>query len=299
MLLLFAPLGTDKPLGPAHYQEMKRMLETLGPGSDNPQGEVSAAELMRLGLGAEPAQQIIKRLGREQELERYLSSLQRLQVTALTRISPEYPKRLWQVLGENAPMLLFCAGNLELLDTECVSLVGSRKLRAPGRAFARTLGQRAAEQGFTYVSGGAAGADTEGFFGAMGAGGRAVLFLADSLLGRMKRLRRELAAGRLLLISEQGCDLSFSAQRAHSRNRLIHAMGRKVFVAQSDYGSGGTWSGTVENLKAGWSPVYVCGAEPEDPGTSGLASRGACPVLREELTDLRKLEPGQLSLFPE
>ena len=80
---------------------------------------------------------------------------------------------------------------------------------------------------------------------------------------------------------------------------MIHAMGRKVFVAQSDYGSGGTWSGTVENLKAGWSPVYVCGAEPEDPGISGLASRGAFPVLREELTDLRKLEPGQLSLFPE
>ena len=154
-------------------------------------------------------------------------------------------------------MLLFCAGNLELLDTECVSLVGSRKLRTPGRQFARTLGQRAAEQGFTYVSGGAAGADTEGFCGAMGAGGRAVLFLADSLLGRMKRLRRELAAGRLLLISEQGCDLSFSAQRAHSRNRLIHAMGRKVFVAQSDYGSGGTWSGTVENLKS-WLEPGLC-----------------------------------------
>ena len=60
-----------------------------------------------------------------------------------------------------------------------------------------------------------------------------------------------------LFLSEEDFDEPFSAQRALSRNRCIHALGAMVLVAQADLHKGGTWSGTVKNLRFGWSPV-VC-----------------------------------------
>ena len=194
-------------------------------------------------------------------------------------------------------MLLYCAGDLSLFQTECAALVGSRRLRQPGRRFAEALGKAAAQQNLTYVSGGAAGADTVGLDSAMAAGGQAIVFVADSLKARMAQMARILQTGRLLLVSEYGFDQEFSAQRAYSRNRLIHAMGQKVFVAQSDYGKGGTWNGVIENLKNGWSPVYMCDLEPEDPGTRGLLERGCHAAPLAELADLRALQRGQIGLF--
>lgn len=296
MLLLFAPIAEDKALGRSAYQRLLRALEALGPDGD-PEGELTERELLRLGASPEEAERVLERLEQKQALGQHLSVLSRLGITVLTRLSPEYPQRLRQVLGGNAPMLLYCAGNLSLFGTRCMALVGSRQLRRPGREFAEAAGRAMAEQGFTYVSGGAAGADTAGCNGAAAGQGRAILFLADSLEERMGKLKGELASGRLLLVSEYGYDHPFSAGRAMSRNRLIHAMGEKVFIAQSDYGTGGTWSGVMENLKAGWSPCYICDAEPEDPGTLGLAERGCVPIGKKALEDLRSLHGAQMTLY--
>ena len=298
MLLLFAPLDAGKPVSPGVYRRLQKALTALGPGNTGSMEELDQRELLRLGLSPAEADNILERLSKKQELERHLDTLWRLGVTVLTRISPGYPQRLRQVLGDRAPMLLYCVGNLCLLEEECVSLVGSRRLRAPGRYFAQCLGQATAQELLVCVSGGAAGADTAAVDSALDHGGGAVVFLADSLQERMMAMRPRLQSGRLLLVSEDGFDQSFSTQRAYSRNRLIHAMGQKTFVAQSDYGRGGTWNGVMENLKYGWSPVFMCASEPDDPGTRGLLERGCNPLLPEELHDLRTLEPGQTSLFP-
>ncbi len=291
MMLLFADLDGTRPLSRSTYQRLSRMLEALG-GSDGRQ-QVSGQELSRLGATAQESELILSRLNQEAALAGHLELLRRLDITLLTRISPQYPMRLRQVLGNRAPMVLYCAGNLELFDTECVSLVGSRQLREPGRHFSQVLGRTAAEEQMTYVSGGAIGADTVGFRAAVEHDGRAIIFLADSLRAR----RKELLGPSVLLVSEYGFDQAFSAARAYSRNRLIHAMGEKVFVAQTAYGSGGTWNGVMENLKAGWSPVFLCAEEGKDPGTVGLLERGCTPVYTAELKDLRALGSRQTSLF--
>lgn len=292
MLLLFGLPG--KPLHRSTYIALDKALEALGPG--NADGPVTVEALRRLGASQADAADICAHLDREEELETLLALLEKKGVFALTRISPEYPRRLRHILRQQAPEVLFCAGNAALFETECVSLVGSRRLRQPGRDFAAAVGRQAARNGRTYVSGGAVGADTVGFDSAMDNGGSTIVFPADSLLGRMETLRRELDTGRVLLASEQGFDLSFSAARAYSRNRLIHAMGKSVFVAQSDYGSGGTWNGVVENLKHGWSHVFMCSDEPGDPGAAGLLERGCTPVGRAELCGLSP-EPAQTTLY--
>lgn len=289
MLLLFSPLAGEKALSAAEFQRMEKTLAALGPAMDGRDGDVTAQELVRLGLEPQWAEHILFRLDQEAALDRQLKLLAGRGIMPVTRISGEYPARIRQVLGSRGPMLLYCAGNPALFQRECVSLVGSRKLRPAGARFARALGAQAAREGLVYVSGGASGADTAGFESAMEQGGSAILFLPDSLVLRMRSMKRLLETGRLLLVSEYGYAMNFSGQRAYARNRLIHAMGQKVFVAQADYGKGGTWNGVIENLKNGWSQVFMCADEPEDAGSRGLIERGCRPVRREELKRLRPL----------
>lgn len=297
MLLLFAPLAGEKALGEAEFRRMEQRLLALGPACSEPDGQVTEQELRRLGLSEQEAEGVLFRLGQEAALERQLGGLAVRGIVPITRLSAEYPRRLLRTLGDRGPMVLYCAGDLSLMQKECVSLVGSRQLRENGARFARSLGAAAAREGLVYVSGGAAGADSLGLEGAMEQGGSAILFLPDSLIVRMKKFRRWLASGRLLLVSEYGWDLHFSTPRAYARNRLIHAMGEKTFVAQTDYGKGGTWNGVLENLKHGWSPVFMCNDEPEDPGTRGLLERGCTAIGTAELRELRGLKEAQTGLF--
>ena len=296
-MLLFAPLAEEKALSQGEFHRMEQMLAALEPKAEQLDGDVTERELLRLGLEPDTAQRVLVRLEQEPALKRQLRALGDRGIVPVTRISAEYPEKIRQTLGGRGSMLLYCAGNLALFQKECISLVGSRKLRPKGAAFARALGVATAREGLVYVSGGAAGADTAGFLGAMEQGGSAILFVADSLLVRMRQMKRELDSGRLLLVSEYGFDLGFSAGRAYSRNRLIHAMGEKTFVAQADYGSGGTWNGTAENLKSGWSPVFMCNEEPMDRGTRGLIERGCTPVTSAELTNILTLETAQTRIF--
>ena len=114
-------------------------------------------------------------------------------------------------------------------------------------------------------------------------GGSAVIFPAG-------RLTDCPAQEHVLYLAEQAYDAPFSTPRALGRNYLIHAMGEKTLVAQCRAGSGGTWDGTTENLKHGWSPVFV--HDDGTPGARALIERGAAAV--RTLGRLDELQPEQL-----
>ena len=102
-----------------------------------------------------------------------------------------------------------------------------------------------ARQGYTLVSGGARGTDREGQEACLAAGGRVIAVLAAP--------QGAPPVPNLLLCWEDSFDLPFSPARALSRNRIIHILGEKTLVAQTSPGFGGTWNGTEENLRRGWS----------------------------------------------
>ena len=296
LLLLYALPGV--PVKESLYRKLFRAFSALGADASDPEVALSPEVLLRLGCTEQEAALILHRLEQGKALDLYLNNLWKKGIQIVTRISPDYPHRLRKTLADHAPLILYCAGNTELFSTRCISLVGSRQLREKGKAFAAMAGDQIAAKGYTYCSGGAKGADTAGYRASVRAGGDALIFVADSLEDCITRKCYEtmLRKGRLLLVSEFGFDQDFTPHRAHSRNRLIHAMGEKTLVAQSDYGMGGTWSGTLENLKNGWSPVFVCSEEPEHPGTKGLIERGGMPVLMTELSRIETLNDAQLSL---
>ena len=70
-------------------------------------------------------------------------------------------------------------------------------------------------------------------------------------------------------------------------------LGLSVGCASAD-GEGGTWSGSEENLRKGWSPLFV--HDDGSEGCSALIDLGATPVKPESLTSLSSLQPAMLPL---
>ena len=247
---------------------------------DDPNRDLTAEDLMKLGYGQEMARRIIALLEEKDLLLRCLRKAQKAGCTPIPRISSLYPAILRERLGEEAPGCLWAKGDLALLKNPAISLVGSRDLNPKNAEFAREAGRQAALQGHTLVSGNARGADKTAQEACLRAGGKVISIVADSL---EKHSPKE----NVLYLSEENFDADFSARRALSRNRCIHALGEKVLVAQASYQQGGTWDGTVKNLRFRWSDVF-CFAD-GSPAAELLCQMGADPVTLEELTQLNAL----------
>ena len=287
-LLLASHLGDParKPLTGPQLRSLAQRVR--GMEVDDPNRDLTEGDLMALGYGQAMAARIVGLLSEEERLDHYLARGKRAGCVCVTRVSREYPVLLRQRLELDAPALLWCRGDLRLLNTPGVALVGSRDLCEENRRFAAEVGKQAVKQGLSLISGNARGADRTAQDAALDAGGSVISIVADELAGHPIR-------DRVLWVSEDGFAEPFSAQRALSRNRIIHALGWRTFVAQTRAKMGGTWDGTVKNLRFGWSEVYCF-----DDGSQGcdlLCRMGAFPVKTEVLQDFAALPAKEQSLF--
>jgi DNA processing protein len=242
--------------------------------------ELTAGDMIALGYDRNAADRIVGLLQDERALKRYLSAGHKRDCFPVTRVSHGYPPQVRQRLGLDAPGCLWAKGDLALLNGPLVSLVGSRELSVPNRTFAESPGRAVAQQGITLVSGNAKGADRVAQDACLAAGGKVICVVADEL-------QKYPVKENILFLSEDCFDLPFSAQRALSRNRVIHTLGFITLVAQCGLGVGGTWDGTNKNLQRSWSPVFCF-----DDGTHGmeeLVQLGATFVGMDQLTDLSAL----------
>ena len=283
-LLLTSKLGDParKVLTVAQLRSLAMRIRSIRHQDDDRM--LTQQDLLAIGCGREEARQILALLSEEQALHRYLSQGRLYGCTALTRASDGYPAIIRQRLGLDSPGCLWLKGDASILQTPAVSLVGSRELREPNREFARAVGYQAAVQGLTLVSGNARGADRTAQESCLAAGGRVISVVADELWKQPERRN-------VLYISEEGYDEAFSAQRALSRNRCIHALGLIVFVAQAALHKGGTWDGTVRNLRFGWSMV-ACFRDGSQSALE-LEQLGAYLIDMEDLEQFRALPEQQ------
>lgn len=287
-LLLTSHLGNPerRVLTPPQLRVLGQRIQSWSPPTED--RDLSLADLRQLGYGEELAGRILALLEEEDLLEHYLRRGRSLGCHPITRVNPDYPAILRQRLGPEAPGCLWARGDLSLLRTPTIALVGSRDLRPENRAFARAVGCQAAAQGLTLVSGNARGADREAQEACLSAGGRVISIVADELA------KQPLREG-VLYLSEDDFDEPFSSLRALSRNRCIHALGRMVFVAQCGDGKGGTWDGTVKNLRFNWSPVACF--DDGTPAARQLEQMGAFLIGSEVLEDLEDISQQEKSLF--
>ena len=287
-LLLSSQLGNPdrKVLTTAQLRVLGQRVRQLQ--VDDPNRDLTQRDLQALGYGEDMARRILALLDETELLEHYCMRSIKADCTYLSRICAAYPEALRQKLGDDSPGVLWAKGDLSLLSLPKVALVGSRELLPENREFAKEVGRQAALQGCVLVSGNARGADKAAQDACLAAGGQVISVVADKLESHSIRPN-------VLYLSEDGFDCDFSAQRAISRNRVIHALGGKTFVAQCGYQAGGTWDGSVKNLRFGWSTVYCF--EDGSPAQSLLLEMGANTVTMEELSNITDLNNRNISLF--
>ena len=287
-LLLCSHLGNPerRPLTAPQLRKLSRRVRDREKAPCD--RELEASDLTALGYAPWEAAHILTLLDEADLLERYLAKAAKFGCVPLTRLTPGYPRRILEALGDEAPGCLWARGDLSILNKPGIALVGSRDIHPENERFARQVGTEAARQGLALISGNARGADRIAQNACLAAGGQVISIVADALTDHTP-------VRNVLYLSEEGFDLEFSAQRALSRNRCIHALGLSAIAAQCTLGTGGTWDGSVKNLRFGWSPLYVF-----DDGSDSaelLVQMGAVKADFADLKNLRKLPlPPQLTI---
>lgn len=288
LLLLTAKFGNPnrKALTRAQFLLLRRLLENVSKTYENV--AFSREFLRSIRCNPELSDQIEFLCSERELLDLYRKRAFKTYCTLITQNSPLYPQVLIQKLGANAPLCLWAKGDIAGINQRCVSLVGSRNISANNAEFAASVGKMAARNDYALVSGNARGADSIGQNACLASGGCVISIVADSLESHAYR-------DNVLYLSEEAFDAPFSTARALHRNHLIHSLGEKTFVAQCTLGTGGTWNGTVKNLKNNWSPVF--GFRDHSPASLALESMGAELIDIGDLQNMRSLNHSQCSLF--
>lgn len=237
---------------------------------------VTMENMAQMGYDQAMAERVVRLFSEKDRMAAYLRRAKKHGCSLVALTNPCYPAVLPERLDMDTPTVLWAKGDVSLLQKPAVALVGSRNLRLENLRFAREAGRQAARNGYVLVSGNARGADQEAQNACLEHGGQVISVVADSLADHR-------SDPNVLYLSEDSFDLDFSSRRALRRNRIIHSLGIITFVAQSDFGKGGTWDGTMKNLQKGYSPVYCfCDGS---PAAEAFAHRGATPITIEQLPD--------------
>lgn len=275
-----------KPLTPTDWNKLSVTLRSADLRPQDLLGLDSGKLREALGLAEEPADRLAALLSRGGQLALEVERLANRGIWIVTRPDDAYPSRLRELLGLQAPPLLFGAGQQAALRTPGIAIVGSRDVDEGGLEFATNLGRLCAKQGFAAVSGAARGVDLAAMSGAIVSGGTAIGVTVDPLERLVSRgaLRTAISDEQLTLVTPYHPAARWHAGNAMRRNRLIYALAQAAVVVASSADKGGTRSGALEDLKAGWVPLHV-----RDDGSAGnrrLIADGGIALPTGELNEL-------------
>lgn len=266
-----------------HDSEIKHPSALIGMSAQEVSTSLEVAEV--------EAQRIAQLVARAGGIALELEQLAASGIWCVTRADQAYPARVRNTLKNQAPPVLFGAGEVSILEKPATGIVGSRNLDDRGADFARELGSLCARSRIAVVSGGARGTDRIAMQGALDAGGYAVGILAGSLTRTIRQpdIRELIMDGRLVLLTPYRPDNGFSVGAAMGRNKIIYGAANYSVIVSSDYQKGGTWAGAVEALAAGWCPLFVRLGKNVGLGNQELINKGAQPVSESDLVDVGDL----------
>jgi DNA processing protein len=205
-----------------------------------------------------------------------------------------YPRRLKDLLGDNAPPLLFVIGRVDLLEASGIGFCGSRHASEKGLATAADCADQLARQGLNVVSGYAAGVDTAVHRAALAAGGTTSIVLAEGLL--RFRHKSTISATRdteqTVVLSEFAPDAPWTVANAMQRNKTICALSRAMVLIEAGL-TGGSISAGKACLAMGlplFAAVYD-GMPSSAAGNVELLKLGAQRLMRNRTLNRANLAP--------
>ncbi len=197
---------------------------------------------------------------------------------------PRYPARLKEIY--DPPILLYARGRAELLATDSVAIVGSRRPTPYGRSVAEKFGRELSAAGLTVVSGLARGIDSAAHRGALAGSGETIAVLGngvDVVYPPDNRKLIEEVAERGLVVSEFPMGSIAFPQNFPIRNRIISGLGYGVMVVEGAQYSGSLITARLA-LDQGREVLAVPGSIASKPswGPNLLIKQGAKLVQQVE-----------------
>jgi DNA processing protein len=268
-----------------------RLLETPGLGRQATRALLRAFGCPAAVLGASPAQwQAVAGRTASQRLaappeavqeERLQTALRWLQAEpahhAIPLGDPAYPALLLQT--EDPPLMLFVQGDLSILSSPSVAVVGSRNPSVQGAEHAREFAAQLAQAGFTVVSGLALGVDGAAHEGALQAQGKTVAVVGtgpDLVYPRRHQGLAQRIAAAGAVVSEFSPGTPPLSAHFPLRNRIIAGLTRGTLVVEAAVQSGSLITARMAN-EAGREVFAIPGSihSPLSRGCHALIKQGA------------------------
>lgn len=276
------PLNTKErinliALSLAHGLSVKKMNEAL---------EHISAEQMFMHHGwSELVQEQFPKIAKQvlpwSKLDNLLEAEQSGKFRIIAQCDEEYPELLKHI--SDPPITLFARGDLSLLKSKQIAIVGSRKCTSLGISTTKEYASSMAQAGLTITSGMAIGVDTAAHKGALEVGGKTIAVFGsgfDHVYPPENRNLFQQICEHGLVITEYPPYVHCTRYTFPQRNRIISGLAEGVLVVEAAKNSGSLITAN-EALDQGREVYAIPGSvrNPNSEGANKLIQDGATLVM--------------------
>jgi len=169
-------------------------------------------------------------------------------VFVITEESSGYPELLKERMGKSYPKILYCNGNVSLLSTKNIAVVGSRMTNDRGLKIERKIINSLIEAKFNIVSGYARGVDMTAHETALSSGGTTTAVISEGIdnLRIKNSIKEDINKENTLFVSQFEPGMVWKPGLAMARNKLVVALSEALIVVSAGpkKDSNGKMSGT-------------------------------------------------------
>lgn len=219
------------------YQKKKKILNLFEKGKDIKSSFLSNKHIREILTDTE-----INKMSNMLDnhiLDRYIDQFNRDNIIMITINDPRYPKLLLEI--SSPPLCLYCKGNIQLLNTLSIAVVGTRRPTDYGIVTTKQFVKELVQNDVTIVSGLAAGIDSIAHRTALENQGKTIAVLAGGLYhiypASNQFLARKMTENNLIL-SENSPDISPTTYYFPIRNRIIAGLSSGVLIPEASKKSG-------------------------------------------------------------
>ena len=285
ILLLTAPLivgPNTQTVEILSLEEYNDLAEQLGRLKSNPAALLTKSfdEFVKASRAKIDSARIGKLLGRGFQLSQALERWRSRAIWVISRADAAYPKHLKNWLGKQAPAVLYGCGDLSLLQSRGLAILGSPKVKDDLLEYARHVGELSAASRTIVITGGRKGIEQAAMQGVVEQGGSICSVLADLERQVMVRENRNAILNKqLVLCSPFDPSVgSYEIRNSVLCSRMIFAMSKVTLIVQSDFIQKASYEDAQEQLRRfHFSQIYVRTTGEPSKGLAGLQNLGAQP----------------------
>jgi DNA processing protein len=243
--------------------------------------EINEDLLIDLGCKKDNAKRIMNRIS-EFDSKKEIGILNNLEITLISIEDEKYPDSLRDI--PDSPVFLFIRGDIELLKTESIAIVGTRNMTPYGKRAIEHIIPGLVSAGMVTVSGLAMGIDSKVARETINAGGKTIAVLGHGLGDIYPRTNQSLADEIIssggLLVTEYPICIAPGKYTFPARNRIIAGLSRGTIVAEAASQSGSLITASLA-LEYGKEVFAIPGQifDKNMEGTHQIISRGEAKLI--------------------